>query len=627
MTKRPLMLSDRFWPIYWTQFWGAMNDNILKNAIVILITFKSYSLLGLNESQMVALCGGIFILPFFLFSSLAGQYSDKLSKSKLVILTKIIEVGVIILGAFGFFYESITLLMTSLFLAGVQSTIFGPAKYSILPELLTEDELVQGNALVEMGTFLSILFGMIIGTMLPAKENSAMLISITILAVSIFGLICSLKVPKLAPVEPTLKIDPNLFRSTLEIIKISKQVKSIYISILGISWFWFFGAALLSIFPVYVKDILHANGDVVTLVLAIFSIGVAIGSIFCERVSHGKVELGLVPVGSIGISLFVLSLYLIGKPYEASGELLGFSEFLNQPNTFPIIISLFGLSIMSGFFIVPLYTFLQVRSDRETRSRIIAANNIMNAIFMVAAAISLMVLFALGLTTVEVFLFLFILNTLASIYIYRVIPEFMWRFVCFIVSILFYRVTFKGRENIPSSGGAIVTCNHVSFIDWIFLAGAIHRPARFVMHYSFMKIPVMSHFFKASKVIPIAGMKEDPKLMEEAFVKMRQTLEEGEILFIFPEGQSTENGELSVFRPGLERLLKEVPVPVIPMTLKGLWGSFTSRKYGKACSKYSVIFTKPRPKVEVEAFPAKDPGTKASELEVFYRTKIDYSKD
>ncbi len=621
MQNKPLILSLRYWPIFWTQFWGAMNDNILKNAIVILIAFKSYSILGLNESLMVALCGAIFIFPFFIFSALAGQYSDKISKSKLVIFTKILELLVVILGAFGFFYESIHLLFSSLFLTGLQSTIFGPAKYSILPELIEAKDLVKGNALVEMGTFLSILIGTIIGGVLAGKENGAFLISGTIIAVSILGLLCSLMLPKLKPVSPELKIDFNLFRSTSDILKICKKTKSVYISVLGISWFWYFGATLLSIFPVYVKDTLHANENVVTLFLAIFSIGVAIGSVICEKCSHERVELGLVPFGSIGLSLFVFILFLIGTPYEATGELLGVSEFLAQPNTYQILFALSGLSIMSGFFIVPLYTFIQVRSDRETRSRVIAANNILNALFMVVAALVLMGLFAFGFTTIDIFLVLFVLNTLVSIYIYTVIPEFLMRFVCVIMGTIVYRLKVIGQENIPAEGPAVLICNHVSFIDWMIISACVKRPIRFVMHYSFMKNPVLAFFFKGAKVIPIAGQKEDPVLMEKAFDIVANELSEGHLICIFPEGQITRDGKLSNFRPGIERIIKRSPVPVVPMILNGLWGSFFSRKYGSAVSKYSVIPKRIWSRVELLIQSPWSPETvSATELEGHFKS-------
>jgi len=248
MSQKPLIFSAKFWPIFWTQFWGAMNDNIFKNALVILITFKAYSILGLGVDQMVAMCGGIFILPFFIFSALAGQFSDKLSKTTLVVFTKWLEVVIMVIGTVGFMVGSVSLLFICLFLLGLQATIFGPAKYSILPELIETDDLVKGNALVEMGTFLAILIGTILGGVLIANPNGTTLVSVAVVCSAVIGLLCSWQLPKLAPVMPDLKIDYNLFTSTFDVVKISQKTSSVFISILGISWFWFFGATLLSIF-------------------------------------------------------------------------------------------------------------------------------------------------------------------------------------------------------------------------------------------------------------------------------------------------------------------------------------------------------------------------------------------
>ncbi|MFP5387455.1 MAG: MFS transporter [Bacteriovoracia bacterium] len=618
MSNKNLILKRKFWPVFWTQFLGAFNDNLFKNAMVILITFKSYTLLGFSPDQMVALCGGIFILPFFLFSSLAGQCADKFSKSSLITYTKFSEILIMIIGSVGFLMESVGILFVALFLMGLQSTVFGPVKYSILPELLDDNEIVQGNAEVELGTFLSILLGTIAGGLLISLSHGAYYLSATTILLAILGLWTGTRVLKLPPVEPALRVDFNLFSSTLDIISLSRKTRSVFISILGISWFWLFGAMLLSIFPVYVKNTLYGNEGVVTLFLALFSIGVGIGSIICEKASHERVELGLVPFGSIGMCLFVLHLYFIGAPYEDPGTTLTLTEFLAQKNSWLIVTDLLGLSIMSGFFIVPLYTFIQVRSERTERSRIIAANNILNALFMVIGSLLLMGLFALNLKVHEIFLVLFVLSTAVSIYIYTVIPEFLWRFIAVIIGRIIYKLNIKGNENIPNEGPGVLIANHVSFVDWLLIAASVKRPVRFVMHYSFMKIPFMSFLMRGAKVIPIAGAKEDPKILEEAFEAISQVLKDGELVCIFPEGKITHDGKLSVFRPGIEKILERDPVPVIPMVIRGMWGSFFSRKYGSAFSRYSLLVKNFRMNVDLLIGNAWDEAGKvqASEMEV-----------
>jgi 1-acyl-sn-glycerol-3-phosphate acyltransferase len=622
--KKGLLFSSQFYPIFWTQFWGAMNDNVFKNAMVLLITYRSYTLLGLSVEQMVALCGGIFILPFFLFSAFAGELSDKYPKDKLVIFTKLLEIAVMILGSIGFWIQNIPLLLISLFLMGLQSTIFGPVKYSILPEIIEEDLLVKGNALVEMGTFLAILLGTILGGILIGGENGINQVIMAVLVIAIIGAIFSFKIPKLDAVLPDLKITPGLYKPTIEVIKLSKKTFSVWISILGISWFWFFGAVLLSVFPVWVKDVIHGDETVVTLFLALFSIGVAVGSIICERVSHERVELGLVPFGSIGLSVFILDLYFCGNPNITYDHIISATEFLKVTSNWRIIFDLTGVSVMSGFFIVPLYTFIQTRSERTERSRVIASNNIINSLFMVIAAIGLMVFFAFGFNSVDVFLALFILNTIVAIYIYTVVPEFLMRFLCFILCHMIYRVKVNGHKNIPHEGAAVLISNHVSFVDWLILAASIKRPTRFIMHYEYMKNPLLRFILKGAKVIPIAGMKEDPKIMEEAFIKMSEELKAGEIVCIFPEGRITDNGELYPFRPGIERVISKDPVPVVPLVIKGMWGSYFSRYYnGRALSKPTILVKRFWSKVEVnigEAVPPQE--VTASQLENIVRKML-----
>jgi 1-acyl-sn-glycerol-3-phosphate acyltransferase len=607
MIQSTLLLSKKFYPMFWTQALGAANNNIFKNALIILITFKSTKLMGLGVEQMVALCGGIFIAPFFFFSALAGECSDKWSKSRLVTLTKFLEVFIMLLGSVGLLTEFLPLLFFSLFLMGLQATFFGPAKFSILPELLEEDDIVKGNALVEMGTFLAILTGTILGGAFIGLHSGTKIVSLVVVGVALLGLFFSLKLPRLDPIDPTLKLDWNLFRSTYKVMNIGRSVQSVFISILGISWFWFFGATLLSIFPVYVKDVLHANEQVVTLFLAIFSIGVALGSIICEKCSHKRIELGLVPFGSIGLCWFVFHLYLMGRPYEISGDLLNITGFMQQSGSYWILFDLAGLSIMSGFFIVPLYTFIQMRSERSLRSRVIACNNILNALFMVGAAGFLIVFFSFGFKTTDVFLALFLMNVAVSLYIYTVIPEFLWRFICVLLGKMLYRLKVQGLDHIPLEGPALLTCNHVSFVDWLVISASVKRPVRFIMHYSFMKIPVLSFFFRGAKVIPIAGAKEDPELMEEAFDKIAATLEDNEIVCIFPEGKITYDGNISPFRPGIEKIISRTPVPVIPMAIRGLWGSFFSRKYGPAGTNFKVIPKRWFSKVDLMIEPALAP--------------------
>lgn len=584
-----LMQDKRFWPIFWTQFLGAFNDNIFKNALVILITLKAFSLGGIPSRQLVALCGGIFILPFFLFSATAGQVADRCSKPKLIFWIKIWEIAAMLVGTVGFLTDHISLLLVTLFFMGLHSTFFGPVKYSILPQLLREEELVSGNAYVEMGTFIAILLGTILGGFLiTLREEGAWLVSGAVVTVACLGCASSLKIQPLDPASPNLKVSANPFPPTLEMLKLTMRVRSIFLSILGISWFWFLGAAILSLLPSYCREFLKGEESVITLFLALFSVGVGAGSILCGHLSRKKLELGLVPIGSMGMSLFAFDLFLTGYPTSLSAAVHGAIsplELLATTGGLRIAADLFLLAVFGGLFIVPLYTLIQQRSLEDERSRVIAGNNIVNALFMVVSALILMLLFSLDVSLPHIFLLLSLMNLAVACYIYTVIPEFMFRFICWVIAHIMYRLKVLGQEHIPQKGAAVLICNHVSYIDWLIIASACPRPIRFVMHYKFLEIRLTRRIFQDAKVIPIAGSMQDPEILESAFERIAEELEQGEIVCIFPEGRITRDGKMIKFRPGIERIIQTTPVPVIPMALDGLWGSFFSKKYGKPMSK------------------------------------------
>ena len=621
--SKTLFMDKRFWPMFWTQFFGAFNDNVFKNALVILIAFKSYSLLGLGADQMVALCGGIFILPFFLFSATAGQIADKYPKHKLIFWIKVWEIIVMLIGGVGFIFENLPLLLSSLFLMGLQSTFFGPVKYSILPELVEDDELVQGNSLFSMGTFVSILLGTILGGVLISQEsNAGMLVCIAVISFAIIGTLFSSQVQKLTPNDPKIKVDFKIFKPTFDILKLSKKREGVWNSILGISWFWFFGAALLSIFPIYVKDIINAPESLVTVFLALFSVGVAIGSMLCERFSRERLELGLVPFGSLGMTVFVIDLFFVGdfSNYESFSSL---NDFFSHTISYRVFTDILLLSVFAGFFIVPLYTFIQQRSEPSSRSRIIAGNNILNALFMVVSSILLTVLYGFKFTVPQLFLFFGVLNLVVTTYIYTVIPEFLLRFICMLLSRSIYRLRVNGHEHIPDERPCVLVCNHVSFVDWFLIASGVRRPIRFVMHYSLFKIPFIKFLFKGAKVIPIAGKSEDENVLNQAMEDISKALKDGDIICIFPEGLITHDGKVNTFKPGIERIIQKDPVPVIPMTLKGLWGSFFSRKYGKAMSNPLIIFKTIWSEVELDIYDPVEPSVvSAITLEEFTKEKL-----
>lgn len=575
-----LLGQRRFAPFFVTQFLGALNDNIFRNGLVILITFQGVRIAGMGAGQLANVAGALFILPFFLFSATAGQLADKYEKSRLMRSIKLLEIVLMVLAAFAFVTQSYTVLLAVLFLMGCQSTLFGPVKYAYLPQQLTTDELVGGNALVESGTYMAIIFGLIIGGISVAAdyENQSILASCLVVA-AVFGYLASRQIPSTKPVDPDLKINWNAWTETWHIVGFAREERSVFLSILGISWFWFFGSAMTIQLPAYTLGILNGNEAITTALLVAFAVGVGVGSLLCERMSGHRIELGLVPFGSIGLSLFAIDLFF-SQPDAQVVAVNSVSEFLARPGSWRILIDLSLLGAFGGFYSVPLYALIQDRTERQHLSRVIAANNIINALFMVAAAILAFGVLASGLSIPQFYLILALLNALVALYIFSLLPEFLMRFLVWILINMLYRVRPTGLENIPDRGPAVLVCNHVSFVDALLVGGSIRRPVRFVMYYKIFQIPLLSFIFKTAKAIPIASAKEDETLLAEAFDQIDKELDAGQIVCLFPEGGISTDGEVQRFRPGIEKIIERRGVPVIPIALGGLWGSWFSRRSG-----------------------------------------------
>ena len=634
-----------FWPLFWTQFFGALNDNYFKNALVILLTFRNAELFGLDSKSLVAFSGAVFILPFLLFSPIAGQISDRMVKAKLAVGVKVFEILIMVLAGVAFYTHHFEILFISLFLMGVHSTLFGPLKYSMIPELLPEEKLVRGNALVEAGTFLAILGGTLgsgLALSLTSEETGIRLVIGGLLLFAVIGLVTSLKIPQLPPANPDLKLNWNYFSQLRDMTRLVRETKAVESSVLGISWFWFFGAGVLSMLPVITQSTLGANAEVVTLFLGVFTLGIGLGSYFSEKLSFNQVEIGLVPLGSFGMSLFLVDLAYALNRFSAeyagsagstasvagtAAAAYGVKTFLATPGSIRICIDFLGIALSGGFFTVPLYTLMQGRSRKEVRSQIVGANNVLNALFMVTSAVLLMLLYAVNLSIPGILLVFAGLNLVVAIYIYSGHAEYLWRFACFVMAHVLYRVRPRGALNIPKEGPALIICNHVSFVDWLIVQACVERPIRFVMYYKFFYTPGIHYFFKHSKCIPLAGKSEDLKLFEEAFKRISAELRDGQLVFIMPEGGITWDGQLQEFKKGMDYILSKDPVPVIPMGLGGLWGSFFSRKDKSLLRKRPRKFWKPisleigrpitPPKVEdVEAFRvlARDEVLKLTEI-------------
>jgi 1-acyl-sn-glycerol-3-phosphate acyltransferase len=573
-----LLKSRRFLPFFLTQGLGAFNDNVFRNALLILVTYKA-SLAAAEANLLTNLAAGLFILPFFLLSATAGQWAERSEKAQAIRRIKLLEIGLMCLAAIGFALDSLPFLLGVLFLMGAQSTLFGPIKYSILPQVLKPEELVGGNALIEAGTFLAILLGTLAGgVLINSFDNGALYASIAVIMIAVFGYAASRKIPEAAATAPGLRIDPNPLRATFHMLGVLRGQRTVLNAVLGVSWFWFFGSIILAQLPNYTRLHLGGDGTVATLVLVLFSVGIGVGSLLCELLSRRTVEIGLVPLGALGLTVFGIDLFL-ARPELATVSELGWRAFLDVPGNLRIAIDLTLIGVFGGFYIVPLYAVIQQRAPRETLSRVIAANNILNALFMVAAALLAIGLLGAGLSIPQLLLVAALLNAVVAVYIFTLVPEFVMRFLAWLMVRTLYRLRVTGiEEHVPDDGPALLVCNHVSFMDALLLGGAVPRPVRFVMYYKIFRIPVLSWLFRTAGAIPIAGAKEDPELMQRAFAEIDATLARGDLVGIFPEGGLTADGEIATFRPGVERILAARPVQVVPMALRGMWDSMWSRR-------------------------------------------------
>ena len=588
-----LLRQRRFAPFFWTQFSGAANDNLFKFAFTVMVTYQLR--VGWLPPALAGLViGALFILPFLLFSATSGQLTDKFEKTRVIRFVKNLEIFIMLVAASGFVSGNLNyqvpVLLGCTFLMGVHSTLFGPVKFAYLPQALSERELTGGNGMVEVGTFVAILLGNIVGGLIIAIPGfGPHYVAASCVLLALVGRAVSQFIPLAPATDPDLKINWNPVTETWRNLKLANTNIVVFRSMLGISWMWFFGAVFLSQFPSFAKEVLHGDEQVASLLLVVFSIGIATGSLLCEVLSKRHVEIGLVPFGAIGMSVFAIDLYFASRGMPAA-EVMGVSAFITQPAHWRVMLDLGLLSLFAGLYSVPMYALIQLRSQPTHRARIIAANNILNALFMIVSSVLAGVLLKAQFTIPQIFLLVGLANAVVAFYIFMLVPEYLLRFVAVIASRLIYRFKISGGENIPAQGAAVLTCNHVSYIDPVLLMAASPRPIHFVMDHRIFKMPVLGWFFRLAKAIPIASRTEDPVLYEAAFEAAAKVLRDGDLLAIFPEGALTKNGELQEFKGGIMKILENaerdgLQVTVVPMALTNLWGSFFSRVEGSAMVK------------------------------------------
>ena len=574
-----LLSQRRFGPFFWTQFFGAFNDNLFKTALMVVIAYDALSWTSLNPSTVTNLIPGLFILPYVIFSATAGQLADKFEKSGLARFVKWMELAIMAIAAAGWLTHTLWLLVAAVVGMGIHSTLFGPVKYAYLPQHLKTNELIGGNGVVEMGTFVGILLGEIMGALLVVHQpGGVQLVAVATIVVALVGLVASYRIPHTPAVDPGLRINPNFISESVRNLGFSRQNRTVFLAMLGNSWFWFYGALILAQFPVYAKDVLRGDHNVFVLLLTVFSLGIGAGSLLCERLSGGKIEIGLVPFGALGLSLFGIDLYFASLGYAAPAATgIGADQFLAQAGALRILFDIVMIGVFGGFFIVPLFALIQSRCDPKHLSRTIAGMNILNALFMVAAAALAIVLLGQGATIAQLFLVTALLNALVAIYIFALVPEFLLRFLAWLLIHTLHRVKGVNLERIPAHGGALLVCNHVSYVDALVIMAVSARPIRFVVDHGIFGMTLLGWLFKTAGAIPIAPASVAPGQAEQAYAVIAQALADGDLVCIFPEGQLTRTGEVDAFKGGIAKIAAQTAVPVIPMALCGLWAHFLSR--------------------------------------------------
>lgn len=575
-TQFSLLKNPRFVPLLLVQFLGAFNDNVFKNALIILITYQFITQSVLLQQLSVTLAAGLFISPFFLFSAFAGQLADKLSRRYLTIIIKGFECILMLLASLGFYLHSVSLLMLVLFLMGMHSSFFGPIKYAILPDLLEKNELIAGNALVEASTFMAILIGTILGGLMIANSTDLTWISSIIISIAGLGLFASFYIPATNKANPNLKLNLHFIQASVKIIQQVKTEKKVFLGILAISWFWLIGATFLTQFPSFTKNILHADASVLTLFLVIFTAGVACGSLVCNQLLKHRISMKWIPISLWLMSIFMIDLYFVSKHSVYNLELTHLSGFFKSLTHWRICLDLLGLSVSGGIYVVPLYTLIQTDTAADHRAQTIAANNIINSLFIVISSIVIVFLLKIDLSVSQIFLLLGIINAGWAIYATRLIPQGLIKPLLRKILRFLYDVKLSGFKNYKEAGESVVIiANHTSFLDVILLYAFLPDELLFAINSFTSRIWWIKPFLYFSKVFEL-----DP-LNPLAIKTLIKEVKKGQKCVIFPEGRITTTGALMKLYEGPGLIADHAKVNLLPIRLQGAQYTPFSRLRGK----------------------------------------------
>ena len=599
-----LLRQRRFAPFFWTQFLGAGNDNLFKFAFTVMLTYQ-LQVAWLPPAMAGLVIGALFILPFVLFSATSGQLADKLEKTRLIRFVKNLEIAIAAAAMLGFMAPNVSLLLGCVFMMGLHSTLFGPVKFAYLPQHLSAREITGGNGMVEMGTFVAILLGNVAGGLLIALPGvGATWVAIGCVSTALLGRLAAQRVPLSPATDPTLVINWNPLSETWRNLKLAREDIVVFRSLLAISWMWFFGAVFLANFPAFAKQVLYGDEQVASLLLVVFSVGIGIGSLACEMLSRRQVEIGLVPLGAIGMSAFSIDLYFASRGLPAVA-LQTLAQFITSPAHWRLMADLGLLALSVGLYSVPMYALIQLRSQPSHRARIIAANNILNALFMIVSSLGAGAMLGAGFSVPEIFLAVALLNAVVGVYIFLLVPEYLLRFVAFLLSRLMHRFKVEGEDNIPVTGAAIIVCNAFSAVDALLLMAASPRPMRWLIDQRLFALPVLGGLFRLAKAIPSASQAESPAADAAALDTADQVLADGGLLCVFLEDGGTPQRRCDdVMQIQARRVAQGKPVvPVVPVVLRSSPGSNVSRTAPSATQQRRLFS-----RVELLAGPALAPA-------------------
>jgi acyl-[acyl-carrier-protein]-phospholipid O-acyltransferase/long-chain-fatty-acid--[acyl-carrier-protein] ligase len=595
-----LLGSRRFAPLFVTQFLGAFNDNVFKNSLVLLILYVIATGDGDNGQVLVVAAAGIFIVPFFVFSATAGKLADKFDKARLIRLIKLCEIALMALAALAFSVHSVELLMLVLFLMGTQSAFFGPLKYGILPDHLAEDELIGANALISGATFIAILLGTVVGGLMILDDGAlrdggiASIIAIVI-AVAVAGWAVSLLIPSTSAANPELAVSPNVVAETLRMVRYAAGHRDVFLSILAISWFWLVGATILAQLPVFAKDVVGGNEQVYTLFLTLFSVGIGLGALLCNRLLKGEVHATFVPLGAVALSVFSFDLFFASARVvnPGTGEFMGAMQFLSVPSNWRLVVDLLLVAVSGGLYVVPLNTMIQVRSEPEHRARNIATNNIMNSLFMVVASLGTAAMLTLEFTVPEIILTIAVLNLGVAVYICRLLPGALAKGVLAWLLHTCYRVRVEGLKNFEKAGDKVlIVANHQSFLDAALIAAFVPDRLTFAVNTFIARQRIIRFFLSLAETFPV-----DPAnpLATRALIGCVNDLKK---VVIFPEGRITVTGSLMKVYEGPGMIADKSGAMILPVRIEGAQYSIFSRLKGKVRTRLfptiTVRFMEPR---------------------------------